>query len=349
MSGAAIIGAAGASQARADSPGQGLSEPFIKAHGREPLEVIDDAPPHSTIWFDPSEPMTLEETIVIDKPLTLVGLHARMAEGLEPIPLVLVEAEGVRLTDFELHGNDDWEDWLQDGRQPLVVIYAGKFSLERGSLSKASQHGILVRSNVLEKDIHNGVVRDLLVRDLGRDGVSLEGRPEGSISNMLVENVQVFGSRLRGAVEACDGTDNVTFRNIYAEDCAYAADIMHDHGNDYEVTNNHAIEHVHAVRCQNVIRTANNDLGHTGVTIRDVTAEQCRMPVSVSNTAGVLISGVRVRGHEGDRPVVAVSNCRGVLVNDVMLLSGELDMDAIMDRDCEGVRKDEFVDARVVA
>ncbi len=319
---------------------------FIAAGDREPRTVIDQAPAHSVVLFDRNRPVELEEPLVIDKPLTLLGLHARLPEGHEPVPLVEIHAEGVRMADFELHGNADWTDWLQDGRQSLLVIYAGDFTIQRGLLTQASQHGILVRSNVLNQPIRGGVIRDIEARDIGRDGVSLEGRPEGSISHVLVDNVGVYRSRLRGAVEACDGADNITLRNIYAEDSLYAVDVMHDHGGSAEVMQNHLVDNVHAVRCRYAVRTNNRDLGHTGLTIRNVTAESCELPVDVRNITGLLIDGVRVFDHAHDGPLMRISDSTGVQVCNVALISGTLRGEAIEVSRCRNVAVQEVLDGR---
>jgi hypothetical protein len=42
------------------------------------------------------------------------------------------------------------------------------------------------------KQIHNGVIRDIIAHDIRRDAVSIEGRPEGSISHLLVENIWLY-------------------------------------------------------------------------------------------------------------------------------------------------------------
>lgn len=333
---AAVCGASfGASPAR-----------FIAADDRDPRVVVEEAPAHSVILFDRNRPVELAEPLVLDKPLALLGLHARLPEGHAPAPLVMVHAEGVRIADFELHGNDQWTDWLQDGRESLLVVYAGDFTIERGLLTRASQHGILVRSSVLNKPICGGVIRDVEAHDIGRDGVSLEGRQEGSISHVLVDNVRVYRSRLRGAVEACDGADNITLRNIYAEDSLYAVDVMHDHGDPTEVMHNHLVDNVHAVRCRYAVRTNNRDLGHTGLTIRNVTAEQCRVPVHVRNITGVLIDGVRVFDHAHDGPLVEVVNSTTVQVRNVSLLSGTLSGEAIRLDRCESIEVDPMLDGR---
>jgi len=324
-----------------DAPAQ-----FIAVGNREAREAIDQAPSHSVVLFDRNKAVELDEPLVIDKPLTLLGLHARLPAGRDPFPLVVVNVEGVRIADFELHGNSDWPNWVQDGRYSLLVVYAGDFTIERGLLTQASQHGILVRSAVLNKPIRGGVIRDVEVRDIGRDGVSLEGRPNGSISHVLVDNVRAYRSRLRGAVEACDGADNITLRNIYAEDCVYAVDVMHDHGGPAEVMHNHLVDNVHAVRCKRAVRTSNHDLGHAGLTIRNVTAEQCELPVDIRNVTGVLLDGVRVFGHAQDGPLVKISSSQGVLVRSVMLLSGTQGEPGIQVAHCRNIEVEDVLDSR---
>ena len=355
MASAATLGIAGTGWARAHAETGGSPAQFITAEDREPHDVIAEAPAHSVVLFDRGHCLTFDNTLVIDKPLTVLGLNARMPEGLAQTPLVSIQTEGVRFADFELHGNTEsiTENWAAN-RASCLTIQAGGFVIERGLVTKASRHGILVASGTdLDlgdypaeggQDIRNGVIRDIVARDIRRDGVSIEGRPEGSISNLLVENVWLYRSPDRGAVEACDGADNITFRNIYAEDAAYVADVMHDHGNN--VTNNHTVENVHGLRCRRVVRTANRDLGHTGLTLRNITAENCELPLQISNTRGVLVDGMQVTNHDEDGPLAEITNCNGVKVNDVMLLSGALGDEALQLDGCSHVRVDELLDAR---
>ncbi len=350
----AAAGAARAATADEEARSEAAGAQFITAEGRDPHEVIAASPPYSLVLFDRNHPHTLDKTLVIDKPLTVLGLHARMPEGLAATPLVSIQAEGVRFTDFELHGNTEsiTTNWAAN-RASCLTIQAGDFVVERGLVSRASRHGILVASGTDQnlgdypaaggKDIRNGVIRDIIARDIRRDGVSIEGRPEGSISHLLVENIWLYRSPDRGAVEACDGAENITFRNIYAEDAAYVADVMHDHR--HNVTHNHTLENVHGVRCRHVVRTGNRDLGHTGLTVRNVIAEKCGLPLRISNTRGVWIEGVRVAMHSGG-PIAAISNCHGVGVNHVMLLSGTPGDEAIQLKGCSHTRLDEFLDAR---
>ncbi|MFP4173117.1 MAG: hypothetical protein ACLFV4_09425 [Candidatus Hydrogenedentota bacterium] len=354
MASAATLGIAGTGSAPAHAEAGGSPAQFITAEDRDPHDVIAEAPAHSVVLFDRNNCMTFHEMLVIDKPLTVLGLNARLPEGLAQTPLVSIQAEGVRFAGFELHGNTDSITNWRDDRASCLTIQAGGFVIERGLVTKASRHGILVASGTDQdlgdypaaggRDIRNGVIRDIVARDIRRDGVSIEGRPVGSISNLLVENIWLYRSPDRGAVEVCDGADNVTLRNIYAEDAAYVADVMHDHGNN--VANNHTVENIHGVRCGRVVRTVNRDLGHTGLRLRNVTAERCELPLQISNTRGVLIDGMQVLNHEEEGPLAEITNCKGVKVNDVMLLSGALGEEAIQLEGCSHVRVEECLDAR---
>jgi hypothetical protein len=347
-------GAAGADAADEESSSEVAGARFITAGDRDPHQVIAAAPPYCVVLFDRNRPWTLDQTLVIDKPLTVLGLHARLPDGLAATPLVAILAEGVRFTDFELHGNTEsiTTDWGAN-RASCLTIQAGDFVIERGWVTRASRHGILVGSGTDQdlgdyvaaggKQIRNGVIRDIIAHDIRRDAVSIEGRPEGSISHLLVENIWLYRSPDRGAVEACDGADNIILRNIYAEDAVYVADVMHDHGKN--VAHNHTLENIHGVRCRHVVRTANRDLGHTGLTVRNVVAEQCQLPLRISNTRGVWIEGVQVKMHPGG-PIAAISNCHGVRMNQLMLLSGTRDDEAIQWRGCTHTRADELLDVR---
>ena len=295
-------GAARADAADEQASREAAGRQLITAGDRDPHQVLDAASPHSVILFDRNRPWSLEQTLVIDKPLTVLGLHARMPEGLAATPLVSIQAEGVRFADFELHGNTEsiTSDWGAN-RASCLTIQAGNFVIERGWVTQASRHGILVGSGTDQdlgdyvaaggKTIRNGVIRDIVAHDIRRDAVSIEGRPVGSISHLLVENI-------------------------------------------------------HGLRCRHVVRTGNRDLGHTNLTIRNVLAEQCQLPLRISNTRGVWIEGVQVKMHPGG-PIATVSNCHGVRMNQLVLFSGTRDDDdAIQWRACTHTRADELLDVR---
>src|SRR5262245_58028618 len=75
---------------------------IIDATGRDLQQVIDAAPSNAVVHCDANQTLTLSTPVTIRKPLTLVGLHARLPEKLGETPLVIVEAKGVAVTDFEL-------------------------------------------------------------------------------------------------------------------------------------------------------------------------------------------------------------------------------------------------------
>ena len=87
-------------------------------------------------------------------------------------------------------------------------------------------------------DIVGVVIRHIEAHRIGRDAVSIAGgtpRPDVHPQRAGRERALERGY-LRGAVEASDGTDNVTVRRVYAEDAAYAIDV-HDHGRSAPNTN----------------------------------------------------------------------------------------------------------------
>ncbi len=348
-------------------PSGAWAEPYIVVGDRDIHEVIEDAPPHSTLVFDRTRPITLHRPAVIDKPLTLKGLFARLPDDLAGTPLLFVTSEGFKITDFELHGN---RDTVRDAevRSSLLVISAGNFVVENGVLKNSTQHGVLIASSRYHRPrtflqryggagsgtesgiVERGVVRDLVIQSVSRDGVSVTGRG-GMVRHILIENIRSFGGSDRGAVEVADGSENVTVRNIYAEDSAYALDIMHDHGThdgqyETEINRNHYAENIHAVRSRRAVRTRNRNLGHSGLTLRNITAEDCEVPVQVSNVTGVLIDGVRVMNHQHDGPLLDISNVRGLQISNVSILSGTLGSPAIHIRHSTHTQVDELLDAR---
>jgi hypothetical protein len=286
---------------------------------RDLQAVIDAAPSNSIVRCDPNRILTLTVPVTIRKPLTLTGLRARLPEKLGNTSLVIVEAKGVSVTDFELTGNA--ESVPQSERAPLLVIHAGEFRVERGSFLNSSKDGVMIDGDgSTNEDLVGGVVRDIVGRGVVRDTVSISGSSGNGrkIRNVLVDNVRCYDSRLRGAVEVSDGTDNITVRKVYVEDAVYAIDVQ-DHNKPDQSNRNVVIEDIFAVRCKHALRTANTRKGHANLTIRDITAQQCQIPIQISHTAHVHLSNVRVLDHESGKSPIQIDDCRGISVRDVVV------------------------------
>ena len=285
----------------------------IQVGDRDIRATIRRAPPHAIIVFDRNRTLTVSAPLVIDKPLTIRGINAKLADGLARIPIIIVESPGFRLEDFELRGNAS--NVPSDDRSPLVTIRAGDFAVQRGVFINSAKDGVMIQG--VATDIVGGIVRDVTGVGNVRDVVSIAGGKQAAkIRNVLVENVRAYGSILRGAVEVSDGMDNVTVRKVFARDCVYAVDVQ-DHGHPRQDNHNVVLEDIYAVDSRHAIRTKNSVQGHTNLTIRDLTAERCEMPLRISNTDNVFISGVRVLAHVFPAPPITVSNCNGVSIRDV--------------------------------
>ncbi len=286
---------------------------------RDLQQVIDAAPSNAIVRCDPNRVMTLSVPVTIRKPLTLAGLRARLPEKLGNTSLLIVEAKGVSVTDFELTGNAD--SVPQNERSPLMIIHAGEFRVERGSFLNSSKDGVMIDGEgSANEDLVGGVVRDIVGRGVVRDTVSISGSSGNGrkIRNVLVDNVRCYGSRLRGAVEVSDGAENITVRKVYAESAVYAIDVQ-DHNKPGQANRNVVIENIFAVRCKHALRTANTRKGHANLTIRDITAQQCEIPIQISHTANVHLSNVRVLDHESGKPPIQIADCRGISVRDVIV------------------------------
>lgn len=314
---------------------------IVYAGQRALQEVIDAAPSNAVIRCDPNRQLILSAPITIRKPLTLVGVHARLPEKLGNTSLVLVEAKGVTVTDFELVGNAD--SVPQSERSPLLVIHAGDFRVERGHFLNSSKDGVMIDGDGAKEDIVGGVVRDIVGRGVIRDTVSISGSggTGRKIRNVLVDNVRCYDSRLRGAVEVSDGTDNITVRKVYAESAVYALDVQ-DHGKTNQSNRNIVIEDVYAVRCKHAIRTANSRKGHGNLTVRDITADQCVIPVQISHTANVNLSNVRVMNHASGKSPIQISNCQGVGIRDVTVENISFKGAALLLENCDETLVDGF-------
>jgi len=307
-------------------------------------ELLANAPPHSVIQCDARETIVLTEPLLIRQPLTLIGLHAWLPEKLGRTSLLVVEAPGVAVLDFELTGSG--KTVPQDQRAPLIKVHAGDFRIERGRLFDSSKDGIAITSGPDGKDVVGGVVRDIVGRRIIRDTVSISGGDGGQVvRHALVDNIRAYGSELRGAVEVSDGSDNITVRKVYAQECAYAIDVQ-DHKRPDKVNRNIVIEDVLAVRCRQAIVTNNRPLGHLNLTVRDATSLDCAAPFRFSHTANLQLSNLRI-AYTADAPAVALprelpraplihlNNCRGVTLRDVVIEGPTRAVPAVLLEDCD--------------
>jgi hypothetical protein len=223
--------------------------------GSDLQEVIDAAAFDATITFDAKRCLEISKSITVRRPLRLSGLNARLPKKVGRTPILLVAAEGVTLSELELHGN--YDSVSQDDRAPLIHVTKGRFKAERCVFCDASKDGIMVEPERSASDIVDVVIRDIKAQRMGRDAVSISGGNRGQrVRNVLVENVRLQRGYFRGAVEVSDGTDSVTVRHVYAEDAVYAIDVQ-DHGTTSAPNTNVLLEDVTAVNCKHVVHVWN--------------------------------------------------------------------------------------------
>jgi hypothetical protein len=73
--------------------------PSIELNQERLQNLIDSARSNSIVHCDPNDHWILSAPVKIRKPLSLVGLHARLPARLGSTSLVIVEAPGVSVTD----------------------------------------------------------------------------------------------------------------------------------------------------------------------------------------------------------------------------------------------------------
>ncbi len=312
----------------------------IHVDGGDIQSALDSAAPHSVVICDRNRQVTLATPVRVRKPLTFRGLNARLPEKLSRTPLVVVQSEGVTVSDFELHGNGDTVP--QAERAPLLVLEAGGFTVERGLFTNSSKDGILIDGSALTgADLTGGVVRDIVGRVIRRDLVSIggSGATGHRIRNVLVDNVRCYGSEFRGTVEVSDGSENITVRKVYAEDCLYAIDVQ-DHGNPNQINRNVVIEDVYSRNSRHAIRTASKPLGHTNLVLRNIVAEHCIAPLEIKNIDNVTLHGVTILDHTSPNPPVSVVNCDGLSIRDVTIKDVDSPAPALLIQDCSAALVD---------
>jgi len=282
------------------------------ADGSDLQAVLDAAPAGATVVCDTDRPLTVTRTLVIRKPLTLKGLHARLPEKLGRTVLLQVEAGDVTLTDLELHGN--YDSVPQTQRAPLVCISRGGFRVERCRFYDGTKDGVTITPEPGKGDLVGGTVRDVRAWRMGRDAVSISGGNRGSrVRNVTVEDVCLTVGYHRGAVEVSDGTDHITVRNVVAEKCVYALDVQ-DHGGKSAPNTNILAENLTAVESKHIVRTANSPRGHANLTLKHLVGKRVRQPVVVKHTRGVLIDGLRLDPKPAAGQAIQLHQCHDVTV-----------------------------------
>lgn len=298
------------------APSASPMESRYAGDGSDLQSVVDALPDGALLRFQPEPVLMLTRAVVLRRPVTLIGLRARLPDKLGGVSLVEVRGEGVRLFDLDLQGN--YRTVPQSARAPLVYVTRGDFVIERARLREASKEGINVTAE--DQDVIGGLIRDIRAEDIGRDCVGLSGGNGGQkVRNVRIENVVVRTSHLRGAVEVSDGTANIVVRGIEVSDAMYAVDIQ-DHRGASASNTNILVENVRAADSRYLIRTDNSPRGHAGLVLRNIEGTRIAYPMALSHTANVLVDNVVFREPlgwgDGERPeALRLANCQNVQIS----------------------------------
>ena len=319
----------------------------VEIDAAELQAAVDKAAPFSLLRADRSRPVEVSETVRIDKPLTLVGLHMRLEPGLAKTPILEIRSEHVRIRDFTLVGNGDSVE--QEDRAPLILVRRGRFVIENGQTNNSAKDGVMITPTSEFGDIEHGVIRNVTGRNTIRDIVSIGGRGhEGLyIRHLLVENIRSYGSRLRGPVEVSDGSEHITVRDVYAESSFYGVDVQ-DHSQEGMINRHILIDGVQVKDCVTAIRTANRDFGHDGLTIRNVSGQDFReddrwRPLHVRNTRNLLIENVRISGGPANTAWFVVENSDNVAIRNITLDDANQEGPAMVVEDADNTLIDNVV------
>ena len=299
-------------------------------------ETIDKSPSGATIVCDRQQELVISETIRISRPITLSGLRARLPDGLGKTAMIIVAAPDVVLSDIQLHGN--YATVTQENRAPMIWLQQGRFDVRNCKFYDGSKDGIMVTPLDGAGDIVGGRIGNIEAFRMARDAVSISGGNKGQrVRDVTVENVSLKRGYLRGPVEVSDGTDNITVRNVYAEDARYAIDVQ-DHRGDSGANTNVKVENVQAVRCKHLIRTANSSRGHAHLVLRNMIARNCEEPVRISNTADVVVENLIIECQaEANAPPIALNNCQQVQFQNLVLVGLPEGVQPTLQVDCSAV------------
>ena len=335
---------------------QSLGQRVVQVEGDALQAAIDAAAPGGLVLADPNRQIIVEETIRVDKPLTISGLHAKLIDGLDETPLMKVTADGFRMDNFHLIGNRHTVE--HQNRASLVVIEASDFIVEKGTIEQSSEHGIEISAN--GRHAENGTVRDIIGHDMGRDHISLQGTGEHGffVKNVVVERIRAYGSNTRGALEVADGNENITVRDIYAEDCRYGVDFQDHVKQGMGQTNLRVtIEKVFTRRCSHAVRSATAaGMGHRNLTLRDISGTEwidgsgegkMAQPIVINHTDNVLIENVDLMG-EGETIYsgLLILNSNNVRIKNLVIDEVSVYREAVLVENCSGVLiQDAFINA----
>lgn len=310
---------------------------LIQFNGTDLQSAIDSAPPFSTIICNRNNQLTISQTVLIKKPITLKNLNAILPDSLGKTSILEVYSEDVAISDFYLTGNANTVD--QADRAPLIRIYKSNFRLESGLFENSSKDGVEIAPLLNTEDIDGGVVRDIVGRGCVRDVISINGthdKKSAYVRNILVENIRGYDSSMRGSVEVSDGSENITVRKIYAENCVYAVD-WQDHSRKTEINRNVLLDDIYALNCRYAVRNAVKDFGHTNLTITNIIAEKCEQPLKIANTSNVIIQNVRIIDHLGGKIPILARNCNGLTMRNISISNSTSDKEGILIENCNEV------------
>ncbi len=307
-------------------------EPVIHVNGRDIQTVLDEAPPYATVICDSEERVIGEdETIVIEKPVKLLNLHARLADDVGGTEILVVRAKDVVVKDFRLHGNYDTVG--QEQRATLLLVGEDNFRVENGYVTNATRHGVEVRAALKGEDIYDGVIRNIVSRDIQRDTISINGHGREGIynRNILVENIWGYNNAYRGPVEVVDGNYNITVRNVFGDGCLYGVEV-HDHrGGEGESQADILVEGVYVTNSHQAVSSHQGDYHHINLTIRDVSGDNWwihpdfphrRARVDVMYFDNVLLENIRINNNT-DIGGISVRQSKGTILRNVFVHNHE--------------------------
>ncbi len=332
------------------TPGSAASQKrFISVVGDDLQGAVDRAQPGDTLLADPQHEIILSKSVLIDKPLTLLGLRAKLAPKLGSTQLIIVTADDFRFADFHLSGNN--ASVSQAERASLIQIRGSRFVVERGICKDSAKDGIEITIVEGGRDVRDGVIRDIVGYDNVRDHISISGLGRSGlyIRNLVVQNIRAYRSRSRGAVEVSDGTENITVQDIYAEGCVYGVDVQ-DHKRPGEANVGVRIFNVFTRGCKHAIRTDNQPTtGHRDLTLRNISGTDWpagAIPMQVSNTRNVVIDDIRIADGKEIDTAVFIKNCHNLSLQSATLDRLSVARDAIRVEDSSRIRfRDLQIDA----
>ncbi|KAJ8906833.1 hypothetical protein NDN08_003319 [Rhodosorus marinus] len=275
----------------------------------------------------------VSKAIIINKPLTLKGIHVTLQSGVVG-SIFSLRSNRITISDFTVIGN---RDSVTKG-QSLINAYRSGFVIENGALKSSSSHGIRVAPVSGGLEIDGGVIRDVVGhRNIGN--VVLLSTSRGgktSTRNVLVENVRAYDSKFKGALEVSNGVQDIFAQTLYAERCVFAFAVQ-DQSLNQQSIRRVFLTSVVARKCDYGV-LSKGGVRHYDISISGVIIENCKTAMTLHNLNWGRVYDVRVIDAGDGKPQIGILKSDNLTLRDVSFMGKSQSGSAVLIRESNKVR-----------